>query len=243
VQKISKNHEQKLKKYLWIKNTPWKNEQKLWEVTRKYTQLFSKVPGIQCICVCNSLAMNACHKDSDIDLFIITKKNRLWTARIAITLILFLLWKRKTSKKHAGQFCLSFFISEEEPSLKNIALKDDIYLLYWLETLTPIVNKNHAFEKFIEENQKWCGIHNIHIDQKNSTPFSQETHKFWTSFWDYCEKLLKSIFLPRTEKNFQKLWKPSWVVISDTMLKFHDQDKRKEIRNTIFSQREKWNYK
>jgi hypothetical protein len=53
--------------------------------------------------------------------------------------------------------------------------------------------------------------------------------------WDVCEKLFRKIFLPRTKKSFQKLWKPFWVIISDDILKFHDKDKRKEIRDTIFS--------
>lgn len=238
VQKTLKSNEQKLKKYLWVKKELWKYEQKLWDITQKYTPILSKIPWIQCICVCNSLAMNTCHKNSDIDLFIITKKNRLWTTRIYTTLILTILRKRKTSKKHAWQFCLSFFISEEELSLESIALEDDIYLYYWLKTLIPIVNKNTTFEKFIDINQIWLDFENKSITKKQDKNSEQTlwiTHKLLTSCWDYCEKLLKSIFLPRTKKSFQKLWKPFWVVISDTMLKFHNQDKRKKIKNFIFS--------
>jgi hypothetical protein len=93
--------------------------------------------------------MNAAHKDSDIDLFIITKNNRIWTTRICFTLILTLLGQRKTTKKHAGKFCLSFFITENYLNLENIAIKNDIYLKYWIESLVPIINKNNAFEKFI----------------------------------------------------------------------------------------------
>jgi len=111
--------------------------------------------------------MNAAHKDSDIDLFIITKKNRLWTTRIFATLLLTLLWKRKTAKKHSGQFCLSFFISEEELSLEEIALRNDIYLSYWLQTLIPIINRDTIFEKFIEENQTWCKIQNDNYYKKS----------------------------------------------------------------------------
>lgn len=227
---------QKLEKHLWVKLEQWVHEKKLWAITEKYTPFLSKIPGIQSICVCNSLAMNSCNENSDIDLFIITKKNRLWTARIFTTLLLTILRKRKTSKKHAGQFCLSFFISETDLSLEEISIENDIYLFYWLKTIVPIINKSNTFEDFIHSNQAWCDFKNKKTTNKigkNSEQALWITHKLLTKCWDFCEKLFKLVFLPRTKKSFQKLWKPFWVVISDTMLKFHDQDKRKNIRDII----------
>jgi hypothetical protein len=44
---------------------------------------------------------------------------------------------------------------------------------------------------------------------------------------------LKSIFIPKTKKSFKEIWKPFWVIINDNMLKFHNNDKRKKIRDTI----------
>lgn len=232
MQKIHKFQEEKLKKILWVKKNPEKNEKNLLKIVDKYIPYISYIPWIECVCICNSLAMNACHKDSDIDLFVITQKNRLWTARIFLTLFLSLIWKRKTSQQHAWKFCLSFFISKEDMSLKKIALKDDIYLIYWLKTIIPVINRNNSFEDFIHKNQDWCEINNPH-PQKIIEPQMLKTPKLLTSCWDYCEKLLKSIFSPQTKKSFQELWKPFWVVISDTMLKFHDRDKRKEIKYLV----------
>ncbi len=75
-------------------------EKKLWEKVEKKRRILSYMPGIYCICVCNSLAMNAAHQESDIDLFIITKKNRLWTARIFLTAFFALTGQRKTATQH-----------------------------------------------------------------------------------------------------------------------------------------------
>ena len=214
--------------------------------------------------------MNACHKDSDIDLFVITNHNRLWTARIWLTLLTSLLWIRKTSRKHASRFCLSFFISEDEEHFSHIAIEDDIYLSYWLETLIPIVNKNKAFERFLEKNklekiyknmQSWAySQHKASLlnslSSKEREPSSNNSlvaffpslrrglrqdfmwewrvvRKFMRSIWDCIESLLKKIFLKKTLKSYERLWKPFWVIISDTMLKFHDQDRRKEIRDRV----------
>lgn len=87
---FTKTEESAFKSYMGIREKPSKDETRLWGKVSSYNTLFSYIPGISCICVCNSLAMNAAHANSDIDLFIITKKNRLWTARIFMTLLLFL---------------------------------------------------------------------------------------------------------------------------------------------------------
>jgi hypothetical protein len=47
------------------------------------------------------------------------------------------------------------------------------------------------------------------------------------------EKLLKKIFLKKTQKTYEKLNKPFWVIINDDMLKFHDKDIRKEISKKL----------
>lgn len=239
---IDKKHEKLLAEHLKIKDSPWIHEQKLWKKVERYKKIFSYVPGILCICVWNSLAMNACHKNSDIDVFIITKNNRIWTSRIVMTLVLTVLWQRKTAKKHAWRFCLSFFITQNTLNLENIAIKNDIYLAYWIETLIPIVNKHNTFEEFQAVNTTPLSILSYQ-ERWNHNPYIKITPSpgrrgvgrgiVW-KLWNMLEKFLKTIFLPRTKKSFQKLWKPFWVIISDDMLKFHDKDKRKEIRDIIF---------
>lgn len=63
-----------------------------------------------------------------------------------------ILGQRKSSNNHAGKFCLSFFITEDAMNFAKIAIKDDIYLSYWIQTLRPILNRKHTFDKFLEIN-------------------------------------------------------------------------------------------
>lgn len=271
----TKENIKKLEACLWVKTAPWNYEVLLWEKVSHHNTYFQKIPWILGIAVCNSLAMNAAHKQSDIDLFIITKRGRLWTVRILMTLLLSILWERKTSNKHAWKFCLSFFISEDGLDFTNIAIKNDIYLAYWIKTLKPIINRKNIFKKFRDVNkglvstqsshpwfssplkereaaesqnfivpfspkeekiQDW-GIYEKNQGWRDKNPIHQllKTPQLLTYCWDICEKLLRTLFLPRTKKSFQKLWKPFWVVISDSMLKFHDRDRRKKIRDRVLS--------
>lgn len=228
MQKFSKEQIEKLRVFLKVKDSPGNCEKKLWEKVAKYTPLLRKIPGVLCICVWNSLAMNACHKNSDIDLFVITKKNRLWTARILMTLMFGLLWERKTAKKHAGKFCLSFFITENAFNFDNIAIKNDVYLRYWIENLKPILNRSHTFERF----------QSLNLENSISAPHSRPL-SLWeragVKFWNLIESICKALFLWKTKKSFQKLWKPYGVIITDDILKFHNKDRRKEISSSIFS--------
>ena len=75
-------------------------------------------------------------------------------------MLLWIIWQRKTARKHAGKFCLSFFITRDWLHLQDIAIQNDIYLYYWIKTLIPIVNRNGYFEAFmaqngITDNTKW----------------------------------------------------------------------------------------
>lgn len=232
MQYFSQQDIQKLKTLLHIREKRGENEIQLWKKVEFFTPLFRMIPGVSCICIGNSLAMNAAHENSDIDLFIITRKNRLWTARIALTIFLSLLGQRKTAKKHAGKFCLSFFIAEDSLSLETIATEKDIYLAYWIETLVPIINKDASFALFLQANT-WYRIEqmqtkSIHVrDIKNTSPW------IFDSIGNVMERLLKKVFLPKTLQSFKALWKPYGVIITDTMLKFHDSDQRKIISQKV----------
>ncbi len=52
-------------------------------------------------------------------------------------------------------------------------------------------------------------------------------------FYKKINQIIRFFLFPQTLGSKWKLWNPEWIIISDTMLKFHDQDRRKEIRDTI----------
>lgn len=185
----------------------------------------------------NSISMNAANENSDIDLFVITSLHRLWYVRIRLTLFFALRWQRKTNKKHAGKFCLSFFCTTKWMNFERFALKNDIYLYFWILSMKPILNNDRCYQKFIEANKSWAD----YMQFNNSFSKHQRNILYtWKTSWEnskvlnMAEKILKKIFLPRTLNSFAKLWYPYWVIISDNMLKFHDQDRRKQIKKDLW---------
>lgn len=204
--------------------------------------LFSLFPQIQMVALCNSRAMSEADENSDIDLFIIVKKGNLWTARYIVTVLSSLLgirrrnthglqkWSPKYIKRTKDKFCLSFFITEEHLSLNDIRLQpEDPYLDRWIYTLIPLVNKNAIYEHFMEAN--WI--------EPTYSPINSSWRVFCIKlgnifgFLSLFEGIIKKLWLPRTQKTYERLWKPWGVFISDTMLKFHDNDQRKNYRDSI----------
>lgn len=209
------------------------HEKELFSKTSTYLYFAKWIPGIEMIGVCNSLSMFATHPDSDIDLFVITKENRLWTVRVLLTLFFFLVWQRKTWDNHAGKFCLSFFIDNTVMNLEDIAIENDIYLFHWMLYLKPIINYNHTYEKFIEANTSWSNLWDFKEIIEDNKKYIQTQKNKWSCcmfFWNIMENILKKLFTWKTVKSFESLWKPFWIVINNHMLKFHNDDKRKEIQ-------------
>lgn len=227
---------EKLKNILNLKNSSSSIEETYIKKTVKYIKFIRFIPWLKMVAIWNSVAMNGANENSDIDLFIITSPNRLWIVRILITFIFQILWVRKTKDKHKARFCLSFFITTNNLNFKKFAIDNDIYLYYWMIYLKPILNYDNTWEHFIEENKIWCDFNeyqSIIEDNKKYIVYKKKTSNYNSFLLNYIEKSLKFFFLPKTKKSFLKLWKPFWVVITNNILKFHNNDRRKEIRDSV----------
>ncbi|MBP7773959.1 nucleotidyltransferase domain-containing protein [Candidatus Gracilibacteria bacterium] len=199
-------------------------------------------PQIQMIALCNSRAMGEADENSDIDLFIITKKGNLWTGRFLVTALTALLGVRRRNthglqkgtpeyiKRTKNKFCLSFFITEEAMNLDSVRLQpNDPYLDRWIYTLIPLVNKNAIYEHFMEANGA----------EPTYSPINPSWRVFCMKlgsifgFLSLFESIIKKLWSPKTLKTYENLGKPWGVVISDTMLKFHDNDQRRKYREKL----------
>ncbi|MEA3272700.1 MAG: hypothetical protein U9P90_03460, partial [Patescibacteria group bacterium] len=115
-------------------------------------------PFIKMIAICNDLGYSNAPQKSDIDLFIITTRKKIWTARFFVTGFLKIFGLRPGEAKN-NAICPSFFIDEDNLNLEKLALKnqqgeiDDPHFVYWLNQMTPILDKNKTYKKFRQSNQ------------------------------------------------------------------------------------------
>jgi hypothetical protein len=120
-----------------------KKAEELIAIARRVGNLLIRFPYVRGIAVSGSLSKNFADEYSDIDLFIITAKNRLWVARTIMHCL-----KKLTflvNKEH--YFCMNYYIDEQE---LQIAEKN-IYTAIEIGTLIPLEG-DLFFEKFYAAN-------------------------------------------------------------------------------------------
>lgn len=210
------------------------------EIKRLET-IFQSIPFVEQIFLCNSLTFNALDKNSDIDLFIITKPWRIRTVKLRSMILFSLKWAKRWKNNIRKKICLSFFITSDNQNLYPISLSSlDVYLCYRISHLVLIYNSTDKNPDFFNHNKriKWI-LPNYQSKQTIflwidpfiwNTKFKTIIEKIWNwVLWDICEFLFKTIqkFIIKikiainSEKNKD-------VIVNDWMLKFH-QDIREKI--------------
>jgi len=120
----------------------------------RMAKIFSIFPWIKMVAVSNIIGSYNLRKDGDIDLLVVTKRNRIWVSRFFCVLIAMILRDRPKPGKEKDKTCLNFFISEDACDLKELRSQgEDIYLVFWVVGLVPVYNIDHTYEKFIKANE------------------------------------------------------------------------------------------
>lgn len=210
----------------------------------KFWLLYRSLPFIKHIYICNSISFNYIREESDIDIFIITKKKCLRRARFFSRIFFKILFLKRSKKNKKKKFCLSFYTTQDNTNLYNILLpKTDIYLIYRLAHLVPIYQE----ERYnIYDDNKRLKSYLPNFPQKHIIKIGTQIFK-WNSnlkktiefvfgwiLWILLEYVIKSIRLPiviHKKNKLKEKWR--WIIINDNMLKYHE-DKRKKI-HTIFN--------
>lgn len=205
---------------------------KRWQKAARIINILKFAPFVKNISIINSLSFNASNPESDIDILLIAKKNRLWTARFFTVILLEIIGQNKNKWYKAGKFCLGFAFDEETLNLKNIRLKEDIYLTYWLANLRPVFDRK-TYKNFIKEND-W-----IFQDLPNWTLQKIEAADtkltflekiFFGKMGEKIEKYLAFIQIKRIFTDPENLRFEGSVVASSHMMKLHPYDERESYK-------------
>jgi hypothetical protein len=204
------------------------DETKFFGRIRRYFFLYRCLPFVRMVALCNAVAMGTADENSDIDLFFIVKKGRIFLARTIATLFFHMLGIRRHDNKVKGRFCLTFFVTEDNLNLDKIKIRDgdDIYLKYWILTLQPL-SGGDVYIKFMQAND-FVGAGYCLDDKKGRIKAALE----WLIDLfggDFLEKKLRQIHLKRLKR--RTFGNQANIVVSDEMLKFHNIDMREHFAN------------
>jgi hypothetical protein len=218
------------------------NERK-WRRAKRVSGFLRFVPFVQFIGVVNSLALDNARPESDIDLFIVVKRRRLWLTRAVVTVLTHLMGVRRHHDRVSDRVCLSFYVSERAMDLEQLshpAIERDVYLHNWITQVVPMFERNGCWSKFLAANM-WVTAHVPHGFSYVPTPYHGDDVfvkivRFlpeligYSIFGDIGEWLAYDIQYEHIHANKQSRVHDGTtdVVVTEDILKFHEKDRRVE---------------
>ncbi len=211
------------------------------DAARKYHRLknvsryLARLPTIRAVAACNTLAWNNTKPESDIDLFVIVKRGRLWITRF-LAVVPFKMLGLRPGQSRRDPICFSFFASEDRLAMKELKIgKRDLYFAQWIYSLVPVVDRGE-FGEVVSQNG-W-----VRASFPNSYPVATaRTRKTWVEkervdLTGLFEPLARAFQLRRLPSEITSMMnRDSRVVVDDGMLKFHESDRREEFMQRLAS--------
>ena len=213
----------------------------LWGVVKKRRWVFSLVPFLSQVFVCNSMPSGNVHKNSDIDLFIVGENNHLWTLRAFLLVWLNLFGWRVRSLDKFAKFSPELFVSKNNLDLQPIQIENDYYLPWWIADLVSIWPDNQT--NLIKEHNLWV---------KNNFPVAWDNPKVKNyrrlnvfgvtkliekilsgKLGERIEKIVKDRQLKIIEKTKERIGVNSVLQTKDNIIKLHFNDSRYQVRDYI----------
>ena len=144
-------------------------------IARKAAKLMSFLPGVKMVAVTGSLAMENSVSGSDIDLFTITAKSKLWSSRLLTYLLLKVFGfsiRVPGDVVQKDKLCLNMWFDEGDLTWRE---PRNIYTAHEIAQITPLINKDKTYEKFIFKN-RWILDFWPNAVRINNFKFKVKTH-------------------------------------------------------------------
>jgi predicted nucleotidyltransferase len=168
------------------------SRQKL-KIARRVARWLKLIPTIKMVGVTGALAMNNSDLNDDIDLLIVTGKNRLWLTRLFTVLLVELIARRRHpgDKEVTNKICLNMFLDENH--LLIPPKEQDLFSAHEVCQMKVLWEKEEIYQRFLKENQ-WVKrfLPNWRVEMRNAKWERQKSH--------FSLRCLTSHFSPLTSK-------------------------------------------
>ena len=182
------------------------------EKLKKFLPLLVLCPYTRIIFLAGSVAEARAHSESDIDLVVVARHNRVWLNRFFLELATWLAGQRRSKNKINNKFCFNMFLSDKLPLLPH----QDFVGAMSYKNLQPIwSNSPNKIESFWRANSwinKFCDDSKLGREQIFGTDFilTNNVRKFLETFFYFTglgfllEKISYKVQLTHLKKVFKK---------------------------------------
>jgi len=143
----------KTKKYL--SGTLKREKISLEKIEKRYGLLrwLGRLPQVKYLGISGTVSVLNARPEDDLDLFVITRANSLFTARFLLILFTSLLGvrRRRGERDVKDKLCFNLFISESELTIPKH--KQTPYIAHEIGQLWTVMNKDRTYERFLWANR------------------------------------------------------------------------------------------
>lgn len=192
---------------------------------RYFSKLFKIVPFLKMVGVSGSLSMKNSDKNDDIDLFVVTKRKRLYLSRLWLLFLLEVLGKRRKKGEKGEEivkkYCINILLDED-----NLAQKDNnIYIAHEVLQMMPLWERDEMYSKYLSANE-WAmkmlpnWITNFVINEKGKNKKSKRKANktnLLNNVLNFLEYLAKSYQLKimKKPKGKERIWEGALYFLPD----------------------------
>ncbi len=215
-------------------------------IAKRAAKVFKWIPYVRAVFVCNQL-QTGITMESDIDVYVVVKKGYLWITRLITTVLMSGFGLRRNKTCVADHICLSFFVTDDAINLHTIKIDGaDVYLRYWLMQLIPLYDPYNVHAELLQAN-RWASSTLPHaavawktadVWSEGNGSFSHRVKRFFEIAWKgaygtLIESQAKGIQIKKMNMNVGSKQDDTStdVIITDSMLKFHENDRREQFQN------------
>lgn len=211
-----------------------------WKITRRVARLLAPLPFVRMIGVTGSLALAHTRPASDLDLFIIVRRGRIWTARLWLLLVTQLAGRRRKhwNEEAPDKICLNHYIVDS--SLTMAVEIRNLYTAVLYARAIPLTGLS-MYRHWIAANGQWMRRWLMYPAapilagrQAVKTPRLARLMQHWVESlllepmgggleWA-AEKVQRRTMLLHTEPG-----RAGRVVVSDRELAFHPDSKESQV--------------
>lgn len=201
------------------------------KIAEKASAILSRIPTVLFIGVSGGLAAKNVSPQDDIDFFIITQQNTMYSTRFIVLLLLQMHGLRRTrnGQHTANKICTNLFIDASE--LAWAVSKHDVYTAREIAQIQPLFDRENIYQKFLKQNA-WVTtfLPNAFSVPQEIDTIRQQVASGATSLFQ--KMLSSSPLFENTMKVVQKLVMQkhkTTEIVTNYQLAFHPRDYRLEV--------------
>ena len=118
----------------------------------KLAQILRRFPWVRAVFITGALAAGNAEKEADLDFMVVTRRNRVWLARLGVYLLFSVLgWKRPREVEEApDQVCLNMFLAEDELAVPDE--EQNLFTAHEVALARPLWARDFLHHRFLGEN-------------------------------------------------------------------------------------------